>query len=54
MAARGHHYMPLTLLRSQFEALEEPTADEDPLALSIEGSPEEIVDRIIAALRPKG
>ena len=51
MAARGHHYMPLTLLRSQFEALEEPTADENPVVSSIESPPEDIVDGVVAALQ---
>jgi len=50
MAARAHHYMPLSLLASQFEALEEPGAAEHPVVMDIEPPPEIIVERIIAAL----
>ena len=51
MAARTGHYMPLSLLRSQFDTLEEPGSDENPLVVPIEASPEEIVASIIANLR---
>ena len=44
MAARPHHYMPVSLLKSQFEALEEPTADEHAIVLDIRRTPEELVD----------
>jgi carbohydrate kinase (thermoresistant glucokinase family) len=44
MAARPHHYMPVSLLKSQFEALEEPAADEHAIVLDIRRSPEELVD----------
>ena len=44
---RKDHYMPPDLLRSQFEALEEP---DDALVVSIEKSPEEIVDEIVGGL----
>ena len=50
LAARKHHYMPVGLLQSQFEALEEPVPDENALVISIESSPEEIVAEIVAAL----
>ena len=46
MAARPHHYMPVSLLRSQFEALEPPAAEEDPLVIPVEAPPGEIVERI--------
>jgi gluconokinase len=46
MAARPHHYMPVSLLKSQFEALEEPAADERAIVLDIRRSPEELVDRL--------
>ena len=46
MAARPHHYMPVSLLKSQFEALEEPAADEHAIVLDIRSTPEELVDRI--------
>ena len=50
IATRHEHFMPRSLLHSQFEALEEPGADEDPIVVSIEPRPREIVTRIIGAL----
>jgi gluconate kinase len=43
--------MPATLLASQFEALEEPGPDEHAIVQPIDDEPEEIVTRIIAAIR---
>src|SRR5262249_25147482 len=54
IAARHQHFMPAGLLRSQFEALEEPGADENPIVVSIEPRPCEIVEDIIRALDPYG
>src|SRR5258706_16466476 len=51
MAARKHEYMPVGLLQSQFDALEEPGADENAIVVPIESAPEDIVEAIIAALR---
>ncbi len=51
MAERAHHYMPVSLLKSQFDALEEPGADERSIAEDIRRSPQEIVERVLAALR---
>ena len=42
--------MPRSLLHSQFEALEEPGPDENPIIVSIEPQPREIVARILSAL----
>lgn len=50
MAARTGHYMPLSLLQSQFDTLEEPTPDEAPIVVPIAAAPGRIVDSIIAAL----
>jgi gluconokinase len=50
MASREGHYMPLALLRSQYDTLEEPGTEENPLVLSIERPPGELVDRILEAL----
>jgi gluconokinase len=50
IATRHEHFMPTSLLASQFEALEEPGPDEHPIVASIESSPREIVAQIIAAL----
>jgi carbohydrate kinase (thermoresistant glucokinase family) len=49
MAARPHHYMPVSLLKSQFEALEEPGADEHAIVLDIRRSPEELAAAAAAA-----
>jgi len=51
MAARHEHFMPISLLQSQFEALEEPGPDEHPIVASIEPRPREIVAQILAALQ---
>jgi gluconokinase len=50
IATRDEHFMPRSLLHSQFDALEEPGPDENPIIVSIESKPDEIVARIIAAL----
>ena len=51
--ARAHHYMPVALLQSQFDALEEPAAEENAIVIAIESPPEAIVEEIITALRWK-
>lgn len=50
LKARIGHFMPPGLLRSQFEALEEPTADEHAIAVSVDAPPEEIADRVMENL----
>ena len=50
ITARHGHFMPASLLHSQFEALEEPGPDENPIVVSIEARPIEIVSRILAQL----
>jgi gluconokinase len=50
IATRHEHFMPQSLLHSQFEAIEEPGADEKPIVVSIELQPREIVARILSAL----
>jgi gluconokinase len=49
VATRRHEYMPASLLKSQFETLEAPTAGE-ALTLSIEAPPEELVEQVVARL----
>jgi gluconokinase len=49
---RRDHYMPPSLLPSQFAALEEPTSDEHALTVSVGGTPEAIVGEIRKLLRP--
>src|SRR5262249_50033161 len=51
MATRHGHFMPPSLLHSQFEALEEPGADERPIVVSIEPRPRDIVQQIVTALK---
>jgi gluconokinase len=51
MTARHGHFMPPALLESQFATLEEPSADEHPITVSVAGTPREIVADILAALR---
>jgi carbohydrate kinase (thermoresistant glucokinase family) len=50
LSARRDHYMPATLLQSQFEALEEPGPDERPITVAVDGTPDEIVDKVLRAL----
>lgn len=50
IAARADHFMPAALLDSQFEALQEPMADERPIVVSIVPHPREIVETIVAKL----
>ena len=42
ITARHGHFMPPELLESQFATLEEPSADEHPITVSVEGTPREI------------
>ncbi len=50
LARRKDHFMPKGLLRSQFQTLQEPGADEHPITVSIEPTPEEIIVTILAEL----
>ena len=50
MSARKNHFMPLGLLDSQFATLERPGADERPIVVSINGTPEEIAAEISRAI----
>jgi carbohydrate kinase (thermoresistant glucokinase family) len=50
ITTRHEHFMPPSLLHSQFEALEEPGADEAPVTVSIEPQPRQIVAQILSAL----
>jgi gluconokinase len=51
LAARSEHFMPPALLRSQFDALEAPGADENPVTVPIDAPPAQIAARIVAALK---
>jgi gluconokinase len=50
IATRHEHFMPRSLLHSQFEAREEPGPDENPIVVSIEATPREIVAQVLSAL----
>jgi gluconokinase len=51
MAVRSGHFMPVGLLESQFRTLEEPGPDENPLVVSIDAPPQDMVDAILLKLR---
>ena len=48
---RMGHYMPASLLASQFATLEEPGEDEPVITVDIGGSPDQIVEAILDALQ---
>jgi len=50
VAARSGHYMPASLLASQFAALQEPTEDEHPITLDCRLEPEQLASQAFAAL----
>jgi gluconokinase len=50
VAARHHEYMPASLLRSQFDTLEEPAPDEAVVTVDAGGSPDTEAAAVIAAL----
>jgi gluconokinase len=50
LSHRAHHFMPASLLKSQFATLERPTPDEHVVVVPIAGSAEETVERTLAAL----
>jgi gluconokinase len=50
VAARHHEYMPASLLRSQFDTLEEPAPDERVVTVDAGGNPDTEVAAVIAAL----
>ena len=51
MAARKGHYMPVSLLDSQFATLEEPGPDEHPITVSIAPPPAAIIDEVVRRLK---
>jgi gluconokinase len=50
LAARMRHFMPAGLLDSQLEALEPLAADESGAVIPIDGGPQQIAERALAAL----
>ena len=53
MAARHGHFMPTSLLDSQFAILEEPSPDENAIVVDIARTPDEIVDELARRLRQR-
>lgn len=55
LKSRAGHYMPTELLQSQFDALEEPGADEpDVMSIDINGGFDEVVSRGVDTLLKAG
>jgi len=52
LRARRGHFMPASLLDSQFATLQEPTAEERAIVVDIDASVAAIVDAIVRQLRP--
>ncbi|MFJ4168409.1 gluconokinase [Paenarthrobacter sp. NPDC089714] len=50
LASRHGHFMPPSLLESQFEALEEPTEEESCISLCVSASPAEEAEEVIERL----
>ena len=50
LATRDGHFMPPSLLESQFATLEEPQPDEHAIVVSIEPHPRKIVEAIVKEL----
>src|SRR5665648_295305 len=54
ITARRHEYMPPSLLRTQFDDLEERQADEPGVTVDIAKTPEQIVERIMTVIAEGG
>jgi gluconokinase len=52
LAGRGGHFMPPTLLDSQFATLEVPSADERAWVCDIDNSPDSIVANLVDLISP--
>jgi gluconokinase len=50
LTSRQGHFFKREMLDSQFAALEEPGPDEHVITVSIEGTPVQVVDRVLAEL----
>ncbi|HTJ58791.1 MAG TPA: gluconokinase [Devosiaceae bacterium] len=48
--ARQHHFMPESLLKSQFATLEPPGPDENALAVPVDDTPERIAEMVVSKL----
>jgi len=50
LAGRRDHFMPASLLQSQFDTLEEPGPDEDPLTVDVGPPAGQVAEEIIRLL----
>jgi gluconokinase len=50
---RSSHYMKENMVRSQFEALEDPCDEKDVLAVDVDTSPEEVQRRVLETVARK-
>lgn len=48
LAHRKGHFMPAALLASQYEALQMPTHEPDVISIVSEGTPEQVLQRVVA------
>lgn len=53
LVARHGHFMPASLLDSQFQALEEPGPEERPIVVPVDAPPAALADQVVAALIPR-
>ena len=53
-AARQGHFMPPSLMASQFATLEDPAAEADAVTVSVLASPHEVVGNILSSLGERG
>jgi gluconokinase len=51
MARRKGHYMPASLLKSQYDTLEPLAADEKGSVVSVEAAPQEVINAAVAVLQ---
>lgn len=54
LAKRSHEYMPSSLLKSQFDTLERPGADEPVFTISVAESEDEAVEAILRIIESTG
>lgn len=47
---RSDHFMPAGLLASQYDALQPPTDEADVIRVDVEGTPHQVLSRVIAVL----
>ena len=53
LSKRSHEYMPASLLKSQFDTLEEPDETENVITVSIDQTVDGIIDEIISRVKER-